>query len=117
MQTSGNLTRSRTAGDWLAAARRYEREGELYAIAIEQLQSAGYEQYEISNFARPGHRCAHNLNYWQNGEYAGLGVGAAIASGGGYYAPPPAYYGPPPAYYAPPPGYYTPPPPAVYYGY
>lgn len=39
----------------------------------------------------------------------GLGVGAAIASGG-YRAPPPAYYGPPP-------GYYTPPPPAVYYGY
>jgi oxygen-independent coproporphyrinogen-3 oxidase len=54
-----------------------EREGELYAIAIEQLQSAGYEQYEISNFARRGHRCAHNVNYWENGEYVGLGVGAA----------------------------------------
>ncbi len=54
-----------------------EREAELYALAIEQLQSAGYEQYEISNFARPGHRCAHNVNYWENGEYAGLGVGAA----------------------------------------
>jgi hypothetical protein len=46
----------------------------------------------------------------------GLGLGAAIASGGGY-APPPAYYGPPPAYYGPPPPYYAPPPPAVYYGY
>jgi oxygen-independent coproporphyrinogen-3 oxidase len=54
-----------------------ERESELYAIAIEALQSAGYEQYEISNFARSGHRCLHNLNYWQNGEYVGLGVGAA----------------------------------------
>jgi oxygen-independent coproporphyrinogen III oxidase len=53
------------------------REAELYALAIELLQAAGYEQYEISNFARPGHRCAHNLNYWANGEYAGLGVGAA----------------------------------------
>ena len=53
------------------------REAELYAIAIETLQAAGYEQYEISNFARPGHRCAHNLNYWANGEYVGLGVGAA----------------------------------------
>jgi oxygen-independent coproporphyrinogen III oxidase len=53
------------------------REAELYAIAIEMLQAAGYEQYEISNFARPGHRCAHNLNYWANGEYVGLGVGAA----------------------------------------
>src|SRR5579863_5893155 len=40
-----------------------EREGELYAMAIDQLQSAGYEQYEISNFARQGHRSAHNLNY------------------------------------------------------
>jgi oxygen-independent coproporphyrinogen-3 oxidase len=59
-----------------------EREGELFAIGIERLQSAGYEQYEISNFARPGHRCAHNLNYWQNGEYAGLGVGAASYRGG-----------------------------------
>ena len=54
-----------------------EREAELYAIAIEMLQDAGYEQYEISNFARNGHRCAHNLNYWANGEYVGLGVGAA----------------------------------------
>jgi oxygen-independent coproporphyrinogen III oxidase len=52
-------------------------EAELYAIAIEVLGAAGYEQYEISNFARPGHRCAHNLNYWANGEYVGLGVGAA----------------------------------------
>jgi oxygen-independent coproporphyrinogen-3 oxidase len=59
-----------------------ERESELYAIAIEELQSAGYEQYEISNFARPGHRCAHNLNYWANGEYVGLGVGAASFRGG-----------------------------------
>lgn len=54
-----------------------EREAELYAIAIETLQGAGYEQYEISNFARPGHRSAHNENYWRNGEYVGLGVGAA----------------------------------------
>jgi oxygen-independent coproporphyrinogen-3 oxidase len=53
------------------------REAELYAIAIETLRAAGYEQYEISNFARPGHRCRHNENYWRNGEYAGLGVGAA----------------------------------------
>ena len=53
------------------------REAELYAVAIETLQAAGYEQYEISNFARPGHRCAHNLNYWANGEYVGIGVGAA----------------------------------------
>lgn len=59
-----------------------EREAELYAIAIERLRSAGYEHYEISNFARPGHRCAHNCNYWANGEYVGLGVGAASYRGG-----------------------------------
>ncbi|MGC1381770.1 MAG: radical SAM family heme chaperone HemW [Candidatus Baltobacteraceae bacterium] len=52
-------------------------EAELYAIAIDVLGGAGYEQYEISNFARRGHACAHNLNYWANGEYVGLGVGAA----------------------------------------
>lgn len=53
------------------------REAELYESAITLLEAAGYEQYEISNFARPGHRCAHNEHYWKNGEYIGLGVGAA----------------------------------------
>jgi oxygen-independent coproporphyrinogen-3 oxidase len=53
------------------------REAELYGIAIDVLESAGFEQYEISNFARAGHRSAHNANYWENGEYVGLGVGAA----------------------------------------
>lgn len=53
------------------------REGELYALAIDALESGGYEHYEISNFARSGHRCRHNTNYWNNGEYVGLGVGAA----------------------------------------
>jgi oxygen-independent coproporphyrinogen-3 oxidase len=52
-------------------------EAEQYGLAIELLQRAGFDHYEISNFARPGHRCRHNLNYWKNGEYLGLGVGAA----------------------------------------
>jgi oxygen-independent coproporphyrinogen-3 oxidase len=54
-----------------------ELEGEQYETAISALTAAGFEQYEISNFARPGHRSQHNANYWQNGEYVGLGVGAA----------------------------------------
>ena len=49
----------------------------LYDRAIASLVSAGFEHYEISNFARPGRRCRHNENYWRNGEYVGLGVGAA----------------------------------------
>jgi oxygen-independent coproporphyrinogen-3 oxidase len=57
-------------------------EAELYGIAIDTLVAAGFEHYEISNFARPGRRCAHNENYWRNGEYLGLGVGAASYRGG-----------------------------------
>lgn len=54
-----------------------EREARLYALAIEKLTAAGFEHYEISNFARPGFRCEHNANYWRNGAYRGFGVGAA----------------------------------------
>lgn len=50
---------------------------DLYALAIERLEAAGYEQYEISNFARPGYLSAHNATYWRNDPYLGLGVGAA----------------------------------------
>ena len=57
-------------------------EAELYSDVIERLSAAGYEHYEISNFARPGFRSAHNANYWANGEYLGLGVGAASYLGG-----------------------------------
>jgi len=52
-------------------------EADLFALAIEVLEAAGFEQYEISNFARPGRRSRHNANYWANGDYLGLGVGAA----------------------------------------
>ena len=45
--------------------------------AIEdRLSRAGFEHYETSAFARPGHRCRHNLNYWQFGDYLGIGAGA-----------------------------------------
>ena len=40
------------------------------------LAGAGYERYEISNFAKPGFACRHNLNYWRRGDYLGLGAGA-----------------------------------------
>jgi oxygen-independent coproporphyrinogen-3 oxidase len=45
--------------------------------AREALSERGYDRYEISNYAREGRACRHNLNYWDNGEYIGLGCGAA----------------------------------------
>jgi oxygen-independent coproporphyrinogen-3 oxidase len=52
-------------------------EARLYTIAIERLRDAGFDHYEISNWARPGFRCRHNAGYWRNDPYLGLGVGAA----------------------------------------
>jgi len=49
---------------------------EMLALARELTASAGYEHYEISNFARPGRRCRHNLDCWNLGEYRGFGAGA-----------------------------------------
>lgn len=49
---------------------------DFYLYAVEQLGKAGYEQYEISNFARPGHRGRHNLLYWNCLDYGGIGPGA-----------------------------------------
>lgn len=57
-------------------------EAELYGVAIDRLVAAGFEHYEISNFARPGARSRHNAVYWANGEYLGFGVGAASYRGG-----------------------------------
>lgn len=59
-----------------------DHEARLYAATIDRLEAAGFEHYEISNFARPGHRSVHNANYWANGDYVGLGVGAASYRGG-----------------------------------
>ncbi len=48
----------------------------MYVTAMERLEAAGYDQYEISNVARPGRASRHNLKYWTDGEWLGFGCGA-----------------------------------------
>jgi oxygen-independent coproporphyrinogen-3 oxidase len=48
----------------------------MYRLASETLQAAGYQHYEISNYAKSGFACRHNLVYWRNGAYYGFGMGA-----------------------------------------
>ena len=55
---------------------------EMYLSGLERLDTAGYEQYEISNVARPGFESRHNLKYWQDGEWSGFGCGAHSTRGG-----------------------------------
>jgi oxygen-independent coproporphyrinogen-3 oxidase len=55
---------------------------EMYLRAMERLEGAGLEQYEISNVARPGRRSRHNLKYWTDGEWLAFGCGAHATYGG-----------------------------------
>jgi oxygen-independent coproporphyrinogen-3 oxidase len=43
---------------------------------VAAIEAAGYGQYEVSAYAKPGRQCAHNLNYWRYGDYLGIGAGA-----------------------------------------
>lgn len=66
----------------LAAAGELPLPGEelelaMYQEARQMFAAVGYQQYEISNFARPGYQCRHNLTYWLNQPYLGLGAAAA----------------------------------------
>jgi oxygen-independent coproporphyrinogen-3 oxidase len=67
----GRLTR----GELVQAEEDLERE--MYLLGIETLTAAGFEHYEVSNFARAGHRCRHNEAYWLGREYFAAGPGAA----------------------------------------
>ena len=49
---------------------------DMLDLVTERLAVAGLERYEVSAYGRPGHRCLHNLNYWQFGDYLGIGAGA-----------------------------------------
>lgn len=48
----------------------------MYSYAMEYLPAQGFKHYEVSNFAKKGFECVHNLNYWSNNEYIGFGVSA-----------------------------------------
>ncbi len=59
---------------------------DMYEYAVALFERSGYRRYEISNFAIPGFECLHNLNYWERGEYLGLGPGAwSFISGRRYH--------------------------------
>jgi oxygen-independent coproporphyrinogen-3 oxidase len=59
---------------------------EMYELAGETLSEAGYEQYEISNWSQSSRQCRHNLQYWRNLSYLGLGAGAHGYAGGYRYS-------------------------------
>ncbi|MBB5346055.1 radical SAM family heme chaperone HemW [Tunturibacter empetritectus] len=59
-----------------AAVPEEDQAAEWYQQACDMLHEAGVQQYEISNFARPGHRSRHNLKYWQRQPYIGFGLDA-----------------------------------------
>jgi oxygen-independent coproporphyrinogen-3 oxidase len=54
----------------------HDASADMQVMVEEVLYRSGYQHYETSAFARPGHRCAHNLNYWEFGDYLGIGAGA-----------------------------------------
>ena len=54
---------------------------DMYLWGLERLEAAGYDQYEISNVARPGAQSRHNLKYWQDGAWLGFGCGAHSTRG------------------------------------
>lgn len=63
-----------------------EEEREMYHKTKEILQDAGYYRYEISNYAKKGNVCRHNLGYWERKEYLGIGLGASSFIDGRRYA-------------------------------
>ena len=54
-----------------------DMQADMYLYAVDTLESYGYNQYEISNFAQEGYECRHNMKYWTGGEYLGFGPAAA----------------------------------------
>lgn len=77
---AGSALESRV-GRGLVALPEEEDVAAMYLAAVDLAAAAGLEHYEISNFARPGERSAHNLRYWERRPYAGFGAGAHSFAG------------------------------------
>lgn len=58
-----------------------DEDREMYAMTKVMLADAGYSRYEISNYAKPGRECRHNISYWERADYMGFGVAAASLLG------------------------------------
>ena len=69
------LEKTKSAGQIKTVGEELDRK--MYETAIEILGGAGFEHYEISNFAKPGFQCGHNLTYWKNDFYIGIGPAAS----------------------------------------
>ena len=80
------FARAEARGD--ARAAEEDDSALFYDMARDAFTGAGYQHYEVSNFARPGHRSKHNLAYWQGRDYVGVGPGAhgRLTVGGQRYA-------------------------------
>lgn len=67
----------REAGEACIALPSEEEERRMYALTEQYLASAGMYRYEISNYAKPGYECRHNIGYWRRTDYVGFGLGAS----------------------------------------
>lgn len=76
LQMDENVPLARLIAEGSLKGLSEDEEAELYEVTIETLAENGFHHYEIANFALPGRECRHNLNYWRQGEYLGLGPGA-----------------------------------------
>ncbi|HEY9763648.1 MAG TPA: radical SAM family heme chaperone HemW [Trichocoleus sp.] len=65
-----------------------EQTAQMYRLAQQHLTAAGFDHYEVSNYARPGHQCRHNRTYWENQPYYGFGMGATSYVKGQRYGRP-----------------------------
>lgn len=75
--TAGDVTGSTTGDAASAKLPTEDEEREMYYLTERILSGFGYRRYEISNYAKPGYECRHNLGYWTGEEYYGAGLGAS----------------------------------------